>query len=380
MATLAKLLQVDMGLPEMAKRLASAGRGKDTILAHINPKEAKLLKSRGGSGTINPDTGIMEFKDQGDYDPYGEANFGKNRSGNDEVNVYPTEGIVELRNRSGFEETSAYPSTGERGRPSSIPNQYQIDQAAAQPQQSYAPAAQDPAQQQAAAQQQPAVAPAPAARLPGQLPSVETPSPQVAAEFNKQTAAPTGGFMAGVRNLGNYLGELNKALSPVTPYLKGAGALYGAAQGNKASEQMQQQDAANEAEIRRLSEPYRQQGQQLVALGQSGGLTAPQQKQLEIQRAVASQQMASSGVTGGTAQQQLEANLQQQASAFAQQNIDQGMKLMNISDEYIMKAMNTGYAQNKDAQSLAQDFYRSIAQFLEPEAGTGVGQANTAPK
>jgi hypothetical protein len=143
---------------------------------------------------------------------------------------------------------------------------------------------------------------------------------------------------------------------------------------------MQQQAAANEAEIRKLSEPYRQRGQQLVELGQAGGLTPQQQKQLEIQRAVASQQMASSGVTGGTSQQQLEANLQQQAANFAQQNIDQGMKIMGIADEYIMKAMSTGYAQNKDAQSLAMDFYKAIGQFLGPEAGTGIGQANTAPK
>ena len=329
MATLAKLLQVDMGLPEMAKRLAAAGRGKDTILAHINPKEARLLKSRGGSGEINPDTGIMEFD--------------------------TTEGEEEA-------------------------TQYQQQQAAAEPVQSYAPAAQDPAQQRQA--QQPA-APAPVAvELPSQLPAPATPSPQMAAEFNKQTAAPSGGgFMEGVKNFGNQLGELNKALSPVTPYLKGAGAIYGAVQGNKASEQAQQQAAANEAEIRKLADPYKQRGQQLIELGQAGGLTSTQQKQLEVQRAVASQQMASSGVTGGTAQQQLEANLQQQAAAFAQQNIDQGMKLMGISDEYIMKAMNTGYAQNKDAQALAQDFYRAIGQFLEPEVNTNpTQQANAAPK
>jgi hypothetical protein len=46
--------------------------------------------------------------------------------------------------------------------------------------------------------------------------------------------------------------------------------------------------------------------------------------------------------------------------------------------------MNTGYSQNKDAQSLAQDFYKSIAQFLTPEANTNPtsatpGQANAAP-
>jgi len=70
MATLAKLLQVEMGLPEMAERLAAAGRGKDSILAHINPREAKLLKAHGGSGKKNPRTGIMEFADDENESAY----------------------------------------------------------------------------------------------------------------------------------------------------------------------------------------------------------------------------------------------------------------------------------------------------------------------
>lgn len=37
------------------------GRHGDTVLAHINPKEAKLLKDIGGSGTKNPDTGLPEY-------------------------------------------------------------------------------------------------------------------------------------------------------------------------------------------------------------------------------------------------------------------------------------------------------------------------------
>ena len=49
-----------------ALRIAqSLGRGDDTILAHINPREAALLKKRGGSGKINPRTGLIEF-DEGD--------------------------------------------------------------------------------------------------------------------------------------------------------------------------------------------------------------------------------------------------------------------------------------------------------------------------
>lgn len=52
-----------------AKQMAKAGRFGDTILAHINPKEAALLKARGGSGTINPMTGAMEFVNEEDFDP-----------------------------------------------------------------------------------------------------------------------------------------------------------------------------------------------------------------------------------------------------------------------------------------------------------------------
>lgn len=41
--------------------LAQYGRFGDTMLAHITPEEAALLKARGGSGTINPVTGLPEF-------------------------------------------------------------------------------------------------------------------------------------------------------------------------------------------------------------------------------------------------------------------------------------------------------------------------------
>lgn len=50
-----------MSLKDAAQHLQSYGRHGDTMLAHINPEEAALLKARGGSGTINPDTGLPEF-------------------------------------------------------------------------------------------------------------------------------------------------------------------------------------------------------------------------------------------------------------------------------------------------------------------------------
>ena len=47
---------------EEMQRLASYGRDGDTMLAHINPQEAKMLKQAGGSGTINPNTGLPEYR------------------------------------------------------------------------------------------------------------------------------------------------------------------------------------------------------------------------------------------------------------------------------------------------------------------------------
>jgi hypothetical protein len=49
------------GLKTLAKELQSKGRNGDTILAHINPQEAGILKALGGSGTINPSTGLPEY-------------------------------------------------------------------------------------------------------------------------------------------------------------------------------------------------------------------------------------------------------------------------------------------------------------------------------
>ena len=49
--------------PISAAMLARQGRNGDTMLAHVTPEEMRLLKSRGGSGTINPITGLPEFFD-----------------------------------------------------------------------------------------------------------------------------------------------------------------------------------------------------------------------------------------------------------------------------------------------------------------------------
>ena len=67
---LARILDSDMPrlpLRKAAEQLRKKGRGRDTVLAHITPREAARLKAEGGSGTINPDTGLPEFDDGFDF-------------------------------------------------------------------------------------------------------------------------------------------------------------------------------------------------------------------------------------------------------------------------------------------------------------------------
>lgn len=49
------------GIASVMNNLSQQGRFGDTMLAHINPQEAEMLKAMGGSGTINPQTGLPEF-------------------------------------------------------------------------------------------------------------------------------------------------------------------------------------------------------------------------------------------------------------------------------------------------------------------------------
>jgi len=74
--SLASVLKTD-SLKPLAQILRSKGRKGDTVLAHITPKEAAKLKREGGSGTINPDTGLPEFfgEDSFEYPTFEPSSF-----------------------------------------------------------------------------------------------------------------------------------------------------------------------------------------------------------------------------------------------------------------------------------------------------------------
>ena len=53
------------GLKVAGRQLADMGRGGDDMVAHINHREAEVLRRMGGAGTINPNTGLHEYKKGG---------------------------------------------------------------------------------------------------------------------------------------------------------------------------------------------------------------------------------------------------------------------------------------------------------------------------
>ena len=50
------------GLTYAARRAMTGGQGGDTELVHVNRREAEMLRRMGGQGTVNPNTGLREYK------------------------------------------------------------------------------------------------------------------------------------------------------------------------------------------------------------------------------------------------------------------------------------------------------------------------------
>ena len=67
----------DLGIdPSVAARIVAAmGRGSDTMLAHINPREAAMLRRSGGTGKVNPRTGLREYDGGGDSPNFGGESY-----------------------------------------------------------------------------------------------------------------------------------------------------------------------------------------------------------------------------------------------------------------------------------------------------------------
>ena len=349
---LAKLLMTDINatsdLAEIAKMLQSKGRGNDTILAHITKREAERLKRDGGSGTINPETGLLEFDDYGgfaatstDYGAFGEAPTA--------TQITPTERISTVQAGQSEAPISLYDARGNA-----------IDSSAS--------AAPSPAVAADSSQGGFYGLDAGQASYGLQRPSATDYGVQIPASARDVPQLPVStGVGYGVTDTSQPAVAADQAAPATKPWydkisttdlvrlgLAGGLGLYGASQTKKAAEQQQQ---AME-EQKNLAAPYQAQGKELVRAAQAGELTpAAAQSYQALQARLAQGAESRGGVGASQAAVQAEAYRQQ----LLQGQYDYGLKVSNIGDNIAIGAIKTGMQADQQLNQANSAFYTNLA-------------------
>lgn len=334
MPNIKNALGIDMA--GLAQLIRSQGRGRDTVLAHITPREAALLKAAGGSGTINPVTGLPEFQE--DFGPtYEELGYTP-------PDIQPAE--IDYSSYQAY--TPPAMDMGQAAQPQFDFSQMDIGFGPGQPTE-----AQD-------------IQSMGAEQFRGFAPPV-TPS-EIA-----QTQPPS--FLErGAEAVKERLGK-----ATLEDVLRVGGALGLGALGLSRSRQGQRQAQQLQSELQQMAQPYYQTGQEYIQRGQEGNLLPAQQQQLQAMRAQARQQQARAGTTSGTMAQQSEAAIGRQADLFRQQLVDYGFKLVGIGDQITKGAIQAGYSASQDAQNAAARFYMAMGQMI-PGVGGGSSTTQTGGK
>ena len=306
-------VMADMDLPGLAQLLASKGRKGDSMLAHITPKEAALLRKHGGAGTTNPETGLPEFYDWSGFD------MSQVQEPAQTVSAPPVQTVDVTPQQSGMFD---FPAGFEQVQ-------------ASMPEFSNAPPApvsgfNIPTQFAGAFGQQPV------------SPEIATPQPPAAAEeslFDKAKGYLTKPGQGGVTPL-ERLG------------VAGLSALPGMYQARQAA--IQGQEAKREQQ--KLAAPYQQQGQQLLAQAQRGELTAPNQQQLQAAAARMQQNIAA---RGGVGAQQMATQLE----AFRQQLLNNqyqlGLQVSGIGDQIALGAIKSGLQADQYVNQLTSSYFNN---------------------
>jgi hypothetical protein len=339
MKKIAKLLKADFNessdLASIAAMLAGKGRGNDTLLAHITPREAEILKAAGGSGTTNPETGLLEF-----YDGFDTSGFEGITS--DQVaasapaptttpvspSAFDTagfEGITPTQVAQETPPTGGYTGGGIKAQPG-LPD---------------IPAEGLPGVRSLAYQGGPIYTPPPTA------PAVTTPSGEIDIGFGAGKYAPTPPEKSG------FLDKLTTEQMARLGLAGGLG-LYGATQAKRGAQQAQQAAAEQKA----VGAPYQAKGQELIRAAETGELTPTSQQQLQVLQARLAQGAESRGGVGA-------AQVAAQTEAYRQQLLAQqynlGLQVSNIGDQIALGAIKTGLAADQALNQASTNFYTNLA-------------------
>lgn len=312
---------------ELAEMLRQLGRGRDTVLAHITPEEAQMLMDQGGSGTINPNTGLPEF-----LDIYG-GDFGAERSY--DVEAQP-EGFYGGREPTMEEFQRAQPPMDMTGfrQPTAF-------------------------EQAMAPQEMP-----PGMRFDYNLPPA-TEFGGITGPFERpplgpfpREALPPQPEQPGLARRAEQ--GLEKIQDILSRYPRVAGALGASAQGiaGLVSARRQREAAQRQAgQLREMGRPLREQAESLRQQALSGVLTPQQAREQEVARARMRQAGAQRGVTTGTQSQMIENQLQRARAELSQTNLENAFRQLNLANRYeeaaLLGALQADTDYNRDLQDLA---------------------------
>jgi len=398
MARLARALGTDsladVDLRQLAKKVRAAGRGRDTVLAHITPAEAKLLKARGGRGSVNPKTGLPEFQD----DDFSGFDFGG--EGNQQIYDSGADFAPQDYSGDGGPDETPAPAQPEFG-PGS---QFQRD---IYPDGGEVPQAYD-------AQGFPLID-------ASQVPDPSTPEATAAREPGFLDRLTSGLGLGGLGNIGGAdLARLGLAGAGVGLGVQARNAALAAARkaqtdiqgiGDTAAKRADnvRTDLGNvsvnigsradpaKADFQALAEPYQKQGRELIQAALSGTLSPASAQTYQAAEARMNQAQSRSGGVGAaqgvaqleTLRQSLLSNqyqeglkVQQYGDQLARQGITTGLAQANlgsaaeadaiksalaaagISDTYTLRAIQAGLAGNTEASRLSAGYFQALGSIL----------------
>lgn len=320
---LARLLKADIqetsDLKSIAAMLAGKGRGGDTLLAHITPKEVNLLKEAGGAGTVNPETGLLEFYDwSGGYGTTDPTSFETAPSYTPTAGDWSGYQPVEIPSAPAMSPEASYytqPGVGMADIPvDTVP------------------------QPVMGARPDDVVAPFTSTNIAAM--QMQAPDVKARQELTRQPEA-----------------EKEKPFLTNEQYarlgLAGGLGVYGAMQQRKAAEQMKKATGEQTA----LAKPYQQQGKAMQEAALRGELTpaaAQQYQALKAQLAQGTEQRGGVGI----------AQAQAQAEAFRNQLLqnqyESGLKVSQIGDQIALGAIRTGMQLDQQLNQANLGFYTQL--------------------
>jgi hypothetical protein len=357
---------------ELAELLRQMGRGPDSMLAHITPEEAQMLLESGGSGTMNPMTGLPEFVPSADNDYraqilaseppdysggqpyYGTTQTGFNQAVEAAEQFFPGQMTqrqqYDLPQVSGDNLLGGFEYTGGQNQ-SRFPENFSPE---------YTPGGKFVGMTRL-----PTEFPAETLRLQEYAQSLRTPQevqPSVLDRLRGGLQSAETGYQEFTQNYPMLSRLLTTGVSSLPAVL--------------AARSSRREGRAAADELRALGRPLREQAEALRQQALTGGLTPQQARQEEARRASMRQAASTRGATSGTQQAMIENTLARERAGLSETNLNNAIKQLNLANAYDEAAIRARLQSDTQTANVLANILGNLAQAT---AGTSIpnqGQQN----